>query len=140
SGFEPVCLARCEGRFPIRTLTGDVGGRVPLGLGQGALVILAHLPEAEQEEVIRFNVPRLQNMGLLDEVFLRTEAARARAQGYATTSSGVFEGMAGAAVPVFDRNQRVVAALSIGTLANRLNADRLPVVIELLQREARKIS
>ena len=140
SGFDAICLDRCEGPFPIRTFTGDIGGRVPLGVGQGALVILAHLPEAEQEEVMRFNVPRLQNMGALDEVFLRTEAAKARSQGWATTNSGLIEGMAGAAVPVFDRNDRVVAALSVGTIASRLNADRLPVVIDLLQREAKKIS
>ena len=201
SGFDAVCLDRCEGPFPIRTFTGDIGGRVPLGVGQGALailalpargrarggdplqraaharvsaarrglpahrdrararaglrehatrgcsragqgalVILAHLPEAEQEEVMRFNVPRIQHMGSLDEVFLRTEAARARAQGFANTNSGLIEGMAGAAVPVFDRNRRVVAALSVGTIASRLAADRLPVVIQLLQREAAKIS
>ena len=140
SGFDAVCLDRWEGPFPIRTFTGDIGGRVPLGVGQGALAILAHLPQAEQEEVMRFNVPRIQHMGSLDEVFLRTEAARARAQGYANTNSGLIEGMAGAAVPVFDRNERVVAALSVGTIAARLNADRLPVVVELLQREARKIS
>lgn len=73
---------------------------------------------------MRFNVPRIQHMGSLDEVSLRTESARVRAQGYANTNSGVIEGMAGAAVPVFDRNQRVVAALSVGTIANRLNADR----------------
>ena len=140
SGFDAVCLDRWEGPFPIRTFTGDIGGRVPLGVGQGALVILAHLPEAEREEVMRFNVPRIQHMGALDEVFLRTEAARALAQGYANTNSGIIEGMAGCAVPVFDRNERVVAALSVGTIAARLNADRLPVVVELLQREARKIS
>jgi len=139
-GFDAVCLDRWEGPFPIRTFTGDIGGRVPLGVGQGALVILAHLPEAEREEVMRFNVPRIQHMGALDEVFLRTEAARALAQGYANTNSGIIEGMAGCAVPVFDRNERVVAALSVGTIAARLNADRLPVVVELLQREARKIS
>jgi len=141
-GFDAVCLDRWEGPFPIRTFTGDIGGRVPLGVGQGALVILAHLPEAEREEVMRFNVPRIQHMGggALDEVFLRTEAARACTQGYANTNSGLIDGMAGCAVPVFDRNQRVVAALSVGTIAARLNADRLPVVIELLQREARKIS
>ena len=142
SGFDAVCLDRWEGPFPIRTFTGDIGGRVPLGVGQGALAILAHLPQAEQEEVMRFNVPRILHMGAgaLDEVFLRTEAARARAQGFTNTNSGLIEGMAGAAVPVFDRNERVVAALSVGTIAARLNADRLPVVVELLQREARKIS
>ena len=122
SGFDAVCLDRWEGPFPIRTFTGDIGGRVPLGVGQGSLAILAHLPAAEQDEVMRFNVPRIQHMGALDEVFLRTEAARARAQGYANINSGLIEGMAGCAVPVFDRNDRVVAALSVGTIAARLNA------------------
>jgi len=140
SGFDAVCLDRCEGPFPIRSFTGDIGGRVPLGVGQGSLAILAHLPSAEQDEVMRYNVPRIRHMGSLDEVFLRTEAARVRAQGYANINSGLLEGMAGAAVPVFDRNGRVVAALSVGTLTNRLSADRLPVVIALLQREATALS
>ena len=140
SGFDAVCLDRCEGPFPIRTFTGDIGGRVPLGVGQGSLAILAHLPTAERDEVMRFNVPRVRHMGSLDEVFLRTESARVLAQGYANANSGLLEGMAGAAVPLFDCNGRVVAALSIGTLTNRLNAERLPVVIELLQREARALS
>jgi DNA-binding IclR family transcriptional regulator len=140
AGFDAVCLDRWEGPFPVRTFTGDIGGRVPLGVGQGAMAILAHMPAAEQEEVMRFNVPRIRHMGALDEVFLRTEAAKVRSQGYANTNMGLIEGMAGAAVPVFDCNGRVVAALSVGTLANRLNAERLPVVIELLQREAKGLS
>jgi DNA-binding IclR family transcriptional regulator len=140
SGFDAVCLDRWEGPFPIRSFTGDIGGRVPLGIGQGAMAILAHLPAAEQDEVMRFNLPRVRQLGALDEVYLRTESAKARAQGYANTNSGVIEGMSGAAVPVFDRNARVVAALSVGTLTHRLNAERLPVVIELLRREAQALS
>jgi DNA-binding IclR family transcriptional regulator len=140
SGFDAVCLDRWEGPFPIRSFTGDIGGRVPLGIGQGAMAILAHLPAAEQDEVMRFNLPRVRQLGALDEVYLRTEAAKARAQGYANANAGVIEGMSGAAVPVFDCNARVVAALSVGTLTHRLNAERLPVVITLLQREAQALS
>lgn len=43
----------------------------------------------------------------------------------------------GAAVPVFDGRARAVAALSVGTPTERLNAGRLTVVVALLQREAR---
>ncbi|KAG1243609.1 hypothetical protein G6F68_015762 [Rhizopus microsporus] len=52
-----------HGAFPVRSHTGDIGGRVPLGMGQGGLVLLAGLPEAEREEVIRFNIPRLHHLG-----------------------------------------------------------------------------
>jgi hypothetical protein len=44
------------------------------------------------------------------------------------------------AVPICDREGRAVAALSVGTIADRLNADRMPTVVELLKREAATIS
>jgi DNA-binding IclR family transcriptional regulator len=136
SGFDAVCLDRSEGPFPIRSFTGDIGGRVALGVGQGALAILAFLPEAEREEVIRFNLPRVREYGVYDEVYLRTEIDRVRQLGYSARNSGLLEGMAGLAVPVCDREGRAVAALSVGTIADRLNPDRLPTVVELLKREA----
>lgn len=136
SGFDAVCLDRTEGPFPIRSFTGDVGGRVALGVGQGGMAILALLPEAEREEVIRFNLPRVREFGVLDEVYLRTEIERVRQLGYAGRNTGLLEGMAGVAVPVLDRAGRAVAALSIGTISSRLSPDRLPTVVELLKREA----
>jgi len=136
SGFEAVCLDRSEGPFPIRSFTGDVGGRVALGVGQGALAILAFLPQEEREEVIRFNLARVREYGVYDEVYLRTEIERVRQSGYAGRNTGLLEGMAGAAVPICDREGRAVAALSVGTIADRLNAERLPAVVALLQREA----
>lgn len=139
SGFDAMCLDRCEGPFPIRSFTGDIGGRVPLGVGQGALVILAFLPEAEREEVIRFNVPRLLGQGFMDEVYLRTEIAKAREAGFASRRDVALPGMGGVAVPVLDREGRAVAALSIGTISERLGEDRLPTVVEILKREATAI-
>ena len=139
SGFDAICLDRSEGPFPIRSFTGDIGGRVALGVGQGALSILAFLPEAEREEVIRFNLSRVREYGVYDEVYLRTEIERVRQTGYAARNTGLLEGMAGVGVPVLDREGRAVAALSVGTIAARLNEDRLPTVVELLKREAAAI-
>ena len=48
--------------------------------------------------------------------------------------------MAGIAVPVFDRNRNVVAALSVGTHESRLNDERLPIVRDMLAREAQQLS
>lgn len=139
SGFDAICLDRSEGPFPIRSFTGDIGGRVALGVGQGAMAILAYLPEAEREEVIRYNLPRVREFGVLDEVYLRTEVERVRQLGYAGRNTGLLEGMAGVGVPILDRDGRGVAALSVGTIADRLNPDRLPTVVELLKREAQAI-
>lgn len=140
SGFDAVCLDRSEGPFPIRSFTGDIGGRVALGIGQGSLAILAFLPEAEREEVIRFNLPRVRELGVFDEVYLRTEIENVRQLGYSGRNSGLLEGMAGVAVPICDREGRAVGALSVGTISARLSPERLPTVVELLKREVQRIT
>jgi len=136
SGFDAICLDRSEGPFPIRTFTGDIGGRVALGVGQGSLAILAFLPQEERDTVIQYNLPRLKDFHLYDEVFLRSEVESVRTLGYAGRNTGVLQGMAGVAVPILDREGRAVAALSVATVSDRLGPDRLPTVVEMLKREA----
>jgi len=138
SGFDAICLDRSEGPYPIRTFTGDIGGRVALGVGQGSLAILAFLPE-ERETVIRYNLPRLKDFHLYDEVLLRSEVESVRNLGYAARNTGVLEGMAGLAVPILNRDGYAVAALSVATISARLGPSRLPMVVELLKREAAAI-
>lgn len=140
SGFDAICLDRSEGPYPIRTFTGDIGGRVALGVGQGSLAILAFLPEDERETVIAYNLPRLKDFHLYDEVFLRSEVENVRRLGYAARNTGALPGMAGLAVPILDRNGRAVAALSVATITDRLGPDRLTTVVEMLKREATTIS
>ncbi|KGS11472.1 MULTISPECIES: IclR family transcriptional regulator [Pseudomonas syringae group] len=140
SGFDAICLDRSEGPYPIRTFTGDIGGRVALGVGQGSLAILAFLPEDERETVIAYNLPRLKDFHLYDEVFLRSEVDNVRRLGYAGRNTGALPGMAGLAVPILDRSGRAVAALSVATISDRLGPDRLSTVVELLKREATAIS
>jgi len=136
NGFDAVCLDRVEGPFPIRTFTGDIGGKVPLGIGQGSLAILSYLPADERETIIRFNVPRLLDRGSFDEVGLRMQIENVRKTGFASLNTGLIPGMAGVGVPILDAEGRAVAALSIGTLSERLEGDRLPLVVELLRKEA----
>ncbi|MFT0533102.1 IclR family transcriptional regulator [Castellaniella hirudinis] len=141
SGFDVLCFDRVEGPLPIRSYTSDIGGRIPLGLGQAGTLILALLPPQEQEEIIRFNTPRLRHLGFIDEVHLRAQIAQAKTQHYAVSQGqGLIQGMGGVAVPITDINGRTVAALSIGTLSERLNDERLPHVLDILQREAQTIS
>jgi DNA-binding IclR family transcriptional regulator len=86
-----------------------------------------------------FNVPRLLDRGSFDEVGLRMQIENVRKTGFASLNTGLIPGMAGVGVPILDPEERAVAALSIGTLSERLEGDRLPLVVELLQKEANGI-
>jgi DNA-binding IclR family transcriptional regulator len=139
SGYDAVCLDRVEGPFPIRSFTGDIGGKVPLGIGQGSTAILANLPEAEREAVIKFNMPRLLDRSHLDEASFRLLLANAREQGFVSFNAGLIPGMAGVAVPVCDASGTAVAALSVGTLSDRVQGERLQMMVDILAAEAREL-
>jgi DNA-binding IclR family transcriptional regulator len=136
NGYDAVCIERSAGPLPIRSFTGDIGGRVPLGIGQGSTAILALLPAAEQDEIIRHNLPRLQEFGGIDEATLRAALAKVRHDGYCGGWSGLIPGMAGLGVPIVDADGRPVAALTVGTTTDRLSPDRRDVMATMLKREA----
>ncbi len=140
SNFDAICLDRVEGPFPIRSFTGDIGGKVPLGIGQGSIAILAHLPEEEREAIIQFNMPRIMDRAAIDEVDLRIKIDEVRRIGAAQMNFEMIEGMAGLGVPVLDQNGIAVASLSIGTLASRLTETRANTITNLLKTEAQAIS
>jgi DNA-binding IclR family transcriptional regulator len=139
NGFDAVCIDRTAGPLPIRSFTGDIGGSVMLGIGQGSMAILAHLSAAEQDEIIRYNLPRMRDFPAIDEAYLRGEIARVRARGYCDGATGLIPGMAGLGVPIMTADGRAVAALSVGSTTDRMTAERNAVIAEILKEEARAI-
>lgn len=139
NGFDAVCIDRTAGLLPIRSFTGDIGGSVMLGIGQGSMAILAHLPRAEQDEIIRYNLPRMRDFAGFDEAFLRTEIARVRKLGFSDGAQGLIPGMAGLGVPIVTADGRAVAALSVGSTTDRMTPERNAVIAEILLNEARQI-
>jgi DNA-binding IclR family transcriptional regulator len=139
SGFDAVCIDRTAGLLPIRSFTRDIGGSVMLGIGQGSMAILAHLTKAEQDEVIRYNLPRMREFSGFDEAFLRAEIARVRGLGFSDGAQGLIPGMAGLGVPIFTPDRRAVAALSVGSTTDRMTPERNAVIAEMLLTEARLI-
>lgn len=139
SGYHAVCIDRSEGVLPVRSLTGDIGGKVPLGVGQGSTAILAFLPPGEQEEIVQHNLPLIREWGGLNEEALRAALLDTAREGYCDVTSGLIPGSSGLAVPIRDRTGQVIAALSIGTTLERLTQERRLAMVEMLQREARAI-
>jgi DNA-binding IclR family transcriptional regulator len=139
NGFDAVCIDRTAGPLPIRSFTGDIGGSVMLGIGQGAMAILAHLSSGEQDEIIRYNLPRMRDFPGIDEAYLRTEIARVRTRGYSDGATGLIPGMAGLGVPILTSDGRAVAALSVGSTTDRMTAERNAVIANILKEEARQI-
>ncbi len=124
-GHEAICLSRDEGDFPIRNQLIKAGDRWLLGGGAGAWAILAALSDDEIRDVLVRNAevrmsryPRCTDDAVWDLV------TQTRSVGYCLQPGLVVEGSWAVGAPVFDENNRPVAAISIAAIELRLGTAR----------------
>lgn len=138
-GDQALCVDRCTGGYPIRTLTLDVGDRRPLGVGAGSLALLAFQDEAEIARVLRDDHAARARFAGFDAEALRGMIRDTRAAGYAFNEGRIVSAMAAVGVPVVDETGRAVAALSIAAIRERMAPPRVADLVALLRDEARDL-
>jgi DNA-binding IclR family transcriptional regulator len=142
SGVDTICLDRAEGSFPIRAVTVEVGGRLPLGVGTGGVALLAAAADSEIEEVldaIRGEVPVFNELRL-EEIRERVRATRRT--GFADIVDKPVAGMRGIgraiATAADDGPPRL--AIAIAAVRDRLPDRRLPEIHRALTDTAGAIA
>jgi len=135
-GDQAHCVARQTGAYPIRTLTLSVGDRRPLGVGAGSLALLAFEPESETDRIISTTREARRPFAAFDDAALREMIRAARARGYAFNDGHIVSAMNAVGVPVIDADGRVVAALSVAAIRERVAPPRLDEMVALLRAEA----
>jgi DNA-binding IclR family transcriptional regulator len=139
-GVAAVCVGREIGSFPIRTLTLEVGDRRPLGVGAGALALLAFLPDDEIDAILQKNESWLVQYPGYSARYLRQAVAEARLCGFSFNDGRRIPGMNAIGVPVRDASGAIVVALSVAAIADRVSGDRIAELAAILQREAAALS
>lgn len=126
-------VERIDPPNPVR-VTMKVGQQGDLHAGSSHKVMLAFLPPDRIERYLQTHpLPRLTARTTTDPDVLRRQLTEIRALGYAYTEQESFEGIAGLAAPIFDRNGQVVASIGLAALVQRLRPRRAqlaPVVME----------
>ena len=134
-GTESVCVDKEVGSFPIRANYLDIGSRRPLGLGAGAMALLAWQSEAEVEAILALVEQRLPLFPKVSMSWLKNEIDRSRERGYSLFLNILVDRMGAIGVPIFGADGRPVAALSIAALSDRISS-RLDPLVDMLKREA----
>lgn len=129
SNFDGVCMDRAEGTFPIKAFVLDVGRRRPLTVGGGSLAILAALPDTEVRRICGVNADRTkERFPRYSEEALWRDLTQARAQGHAVKEVLEVPGVRTVAVPIRRPDGVPIAAISVATIAQRLDSKRCGVV------------
>lgn len=111
-----MVLAAAQGRREF-SLTVTPGQRMPIHAGAASKLLLAFLPEAEQEYWLSKPLVAFTGRTITDPRRLRTELARIKRLGWAQDKGENAPSIQAYAAPVFTRDGKVVAALSVPFLA-----------------------
>lgn len=139
-GASSICVSRSVGAFPIRTLTLDKGDERPLGVGAGSLALYCSMTDARRSAACRVNRNWLAEYGTSHEE-LEVKFTDFQSKGYALNRGGVVSGMSALAVPIVTAEGRLVAAMAIGAIDERMDNDRIDkLLLPMLREEATQIA
>lgn len=135
SGVEAVCLIKVDGSGVIRFVPVEVGQRRLLGLGAGATALLAAMPPAEVEELIRTIAPGLRNHPRVSPQTLHAAVAQVRKTGFAMSQGTVAEHGFGLGLVVPDEAHVPHLALTIAAHASSVTESAITDWKRVLREE-----
>jgi DNA-binding IclR family transcriptional regulator len=138
AGFDALCVDMHEGTAFVQTLTGGIGGRVPLGIGPGSISILIGLDPTTREAVITQNQPRFAQYNMVDIQHVRRRVERAITLGYSYDIAETYADAAGVAAPIRLNDAGAGAAISIAIPAIQLDPKRAETIAGLIRDEIEK--
>ncbi len=128
AGHEGIIIEQVPGRHALRIAV-DVGLRFPLHNNAPGKLILACLPSAEQQSLLRsLPLTPSTNRTITKRPDLMRECQRIEHVGYATDYAEADEGIHCVASAVYDEYQSLLAALWVSAPARRLPRDAFATV------------
>jgi DNA-binding IclR family transcriptional regulator len=138
SGFNVVCVDRQEGTYVLDSLTGHVGGQIPMGVGPASQAILAFLPSDEAAAIIEANTPLYPRYHGLTAESVREKLPQVRAQRFALDDGELVQGISALAIPILPQGRDAIASITVNMTSARLG-DRADELIAMLKSEVAAI-
>ncbi|SDI45963.1 transcriptional regulator, IclR family [Alteribacillus persepolensis] len=126
----------------IMTISLNVGSRLPAYATSMGKLLLAYLPENERERYIQqLKAKQLTDNTKADSEALREELRTIKRQGWSFANEELEEGVRSIAVPIYNRQHEVYAAVNCSANASRVSAAYMKnEYLALLQEAAKEIS
>jgi len=135
SGYDGVCIDRVVGKSRVQVLGFDIGERRLLGIGAAGQALLAFLPEAQREDIIKANTPRYLKYFDIKVEEVRSWIKNTINLKYSNSIHIVTPESIGIGVPIFSKNDQVVAAISIASITERMIPERCREIAKIIQSE-----
>ncbi|CAO3428275.1 IclR family transcriptional regulator [Azospirillum doebereinerae] len=135
-----ICLDQFHSDRSVEVRWWIVGGQLPMNCGAAPRVLLAYLPEDEVSRVLARGTTRLTPFTTTEPKALMEELEAVRRNGWSVAVDDVYEGLAAIAMPVFDPEGALVAAVSLTGLTPSIIRNGQPSFLDDLRNAVRDIS
>ncbi|WP_425559979.1 IclR family transcriptional regulator [Kitasatospora paranensis] len=120
-----ILIERIDSPQPVRTFE-RLGATSPMPVTSAGLALLALLPEAEAERVLREPLPRLTARTVVDPQLIRSAIGGIRATGFAVNTGQNRPGVCAVGAAVLDAAGTPVAGLGVSMPESRFDPEQVP--------------
>jgi DNA-binding IclR family transcriptional regulator len=139
-GYSVLCLEVMHGEHPVRSYSEAVGGRIPMGVGQGSQVLLASMGKRERLDILHHNAPTLLRGYGLEAEAIASTLDSVRRLGFARgIPDRRLPGYTGLAVPIVDAGGQVLGAFSCALARPRMTEAKSAVLAAAMMAEVRDL-
>jgi DNA-binding IclR family transcriptional regulator len=132
-GRYRICVDGIEGSHQVRRIV-PLGTRLPLYAGTGSKVVLAHLPLADQEDILSW-----ADSDGLDEERIRMELETIRRTGYMAAVGDYTQEVGAISAPIFDADG-VIGSITVSGPGQRWTLDAMEAHAPIVVGRARNLS
>ncbi len=133
-------IEKVESKKALRLFT-KIGKSVPLYIGSGPKLLLAHLPKEKQDAILDAdNLQPLHNHPPVDRVNLKKELVTIRQTGHASSTGEQDADTTGISYPLYDYRNEVIAALTVSGLSRYYEGGNLEEIKRSTAETAQLIS
>ena len=141
AGSSVICLEREEAAVGAVRISYERGQILPINAGAGAHILLAWLPHAHVDAILRgahFEAFTERTLTTVDDLHRRLGETRRR--GYAVSRGELDPDVLGVAAPIHNAKGDVTAAISVAAVSARVPEERVRVLVEAACSAAEEIS
>lgn len=137
-GLDALYIYSVHGLYPSGPLPLDIGGRRPLGVGAGSLVLLASSTAKELARTVDANEERYLRYSTTAQK-VKSMLRAYRRDSYAFTSDTVVRGLSAVGVPLHDDQGAIVAAISVLSTTERLSTEQQHQTVRCIRSEVARM-
>jgi IclR family transcriptional regulator, KDG regulon repressor len=128
-----------QGNYAL-SITAAVGKRLPAHCTASGKLFLAHLPAQELDVILGMTLPSFTRNTITSAEALRQQLETIHQQGYAVDDEELETGIRAVAAPIFNREGKMIAAISVPSPTSRLKMERIPEIAEALKEATQAVS